>query len=123
MFQTNGVGKIKTNILCQVTIFFRKSCHLWVNVEKKWYSQKMSEIATQQSALALHAGQLRLYTHTQNVRDRNKTERTSTECWTAKAIHTYSEYPICMAFPRQQWSRERASMLRLHVDYLPCLDA
>ena len=36
MFQTEDAGKIKTRILCSVTIlsFFRKSCYLWDNVEK-----------------------------------------------------------------------------------------
>ena len=33
MFQTKVVEKIKTHILCSVTLF-RKSCRLWVNVEK-----------------------------------------------------------------------------------------
>ena len=34
MFQTKVVEKIKTHILCPVT-FFRKSCRLWDNLEKK----------------------------------------------------------------------------------------
>jgi hypothetical protein len=33
MFQTKVVEKIKTRILCSVSIF-RKSCRLWDNVEK-----------------------------------------------------------------------------------------
>jgi len=33
MFQTKAVDKIKTNISCSVT-FFWKSCHLWDSVEK-----------------------------------------------------------------------------------------
>jgi hypothetical protein len=33
MFQGKVVEKLKTHILCSVT-FFRKSCHLWDNVEK-----------------------------------------------------------------------------------------
>jgi len=33
MFQTKVVEKIKTHILCSVTVF-RKSCRLWDNVEK-----------------------------------------------------------------------------------------
>ena len=28
------VVKIKTHILCSISFFFRKSCHLWYNVEK-----------------------------------------------------------------------------------------
>jgi hypothetical protein len=36
MFQTNLLEKIKTHILCSVTVFFffGKSCRLWDNVEK-----------------------------------------------------------------------------------------
>jgi hypothetical protein len=46
---------------------------------------------------------------------------------TAHALHTldratyiHSEYVIIIAFPRQQWSRERASVLRLCVHWLSC---
>jgi len=39
-----------------------------------------------------------------------------TACWITKATHTHththSEYVIVIAFARQQWLRERASMLR-----------
>ena len=38
-----------------------------------------------------------------------------------KATGTQSEYVILIAFPRQQWLSERASMLRLHVPCLSCL--
>jgi len=34
MFQTKFVEKIKTHILYSITLFFRKSCLLWNNVEK-----------------------------------------------------------------------------------------
>ena len=34
-------------------------------------------------------------------------------CWISKSVHTHSEYVIIIAlFPRQQWLRERLSMLR-----------
>ena len=36
-------------------------------------------------------------------------------CWITKATDTHSEYVILIAFPRQQWLRERASMLLLYV--------
>jgi hypothetical protein len=42
-------------------------------------------------------------------------------CWIAKAKDIHSEFVILTAFPRQQWLRERASMLRLHVHCLSCL--
>jgi hypothetical protein len=41
-------------------------------------------------------------------------------CWIIKTTDTYSEYVICIAFLRQQWLRERASILRLYVHYLSC---
>jgi hypothetical protein len=45
-------------------------------------------------------------------------------CWVTKAIDTHSEYVIGMliAFPRQQWLRERAWMSRLYVQCLCCFD-
>jgi len=33
-------------------------------------------------------------------------------CWITKVTGTHSEYVIRIAFLRQQWLRERASMLR-----------
>jgi hypothetical protein len=41
-------------------------------------------------------------------------------CWITKATDTHSEYVILIAFQRQQWLRERASMLRLYVHCLSC---
>jgi hypothetical protein len=39
-------------------------------------------------------------------------------CWIPKVIETHSEYVIRIAFPRQQWLRERASNLRSYVHRL-----
>jgi len=41
------------------------------------------------------------------------------EYWIPKATDTHSEYVTLIAFPRQQWLRERASMLR--YTYFACL--
>jgi len=38
--------------------------------------------------------------------------------WITKAIRTHLEYVLLNAFPRQQWLRERDSILRLHVHCL-----
>jgi hypothetical protein len=51
--------------------------------------------------------------------DDNIIERMPFACWITKATDTHSEYVILISFPRQQWLRERASMLRLRV-YCPC---
>ena len=34
-------------------------------------------------------------------------------CWIIKTTNTNPEYAILIAFPRQEWLRERSSMLRL----------
>jgi hypothetical protein len=43
-------------------------------------------------------------------------------CWITKATDTHSEYVILIAFPVQQWLRERASVLRYtYIASLVCL--
>jgi hypothetical protein len=42
-----------------------------------------------------------------------------TALWITKATDTPSEYVILIAFPLQQWLRERASLLR--YTYIACL--
>ena len=46
------------------------------------------------------------------VTDDNITRGTRTERWVHKATNTLSEYVQLTAFPRQQWQRERAWILR-----------
>jgi hypothetical protein len=36
-------------------------------------------------------------------------------CWIAKAADTHSEYVIFIAYPRQQWLRERAPVYVTHT--------
>jgi formylmethanofuran dehydrogenase subunit E-like metal-binding protein len=50
--------------------------------------------------------------------DDNTIRRMRFACWIAKATDTHSEYVILIVFTRQQWLRERASMLRLYVHCL-----
>ena len=78
------VERIKTHILCSVTVF-RKSCRLWENVGKRG-----------------KAGQ---------ATDGNTTRRMRFACWLTKATDTHYEYAILIASPRHQWLRERASGL------------
>ena len=92
MFQTKVVQKIKTHILCSIT-FSRKSCRLWDNVEK--------------------------YGTARQATDDNIIRRMRFACWITKATDTHSECVILIAFPRQQWLRERSSMLR--CTYTACL--
>jgi hypothetical protein len=86
VFQTKVVEKIKRHTLSSITFLFRKSCHLWDNVAK--YGR---------------AGQ---------ATDDNRIRRMRVACWVTKAADTRSEYVIHIAFPRQQWLRERASIFR-----------
>jgi hypothetical protein len=41
-------------------------------------------------------------------------------CWITNATDTHSEYVILIAFALLQSLRERASMIRLYVHFLPC---
>jgi hypothetical protein len=91
MFGTKVVEKIKTQILCSIT-FFRKSCRLRYNVEK--------------------------YGRARQATDDNITRFMCIACWITKATNTHSEYVIIIAFPRQKWLRERASVLR--YTYIAC---
>jgi hypothetical protein len=40
------------------------------------------------------------------------TRRMRVAFWITKATYTHPEYAIFIAFPRQQWLRERPSLLR-----------
>jgi hypothetical protein len=44
--------------------------------------------------------------------DGNIIQRMRFACWITKDTGTHPEYVILIAFPRQQWLRERASGLR-----------
>jgi hypothetical protein len=51
--------------------------------------------------------------------DDNIIRRMHFACWIAKATDIHSEYVIFIAFARQQWLRERASMLcYAYISYL-----
>jgi hypothetical protein len=51
--------------------------------------------------------------------DDNIIQRMRFACWVTKATDTHSEYVILIVLPRQQWLRERVSMLRYM--YIACL--
>ena len=52
--------------------------------------------------------------------DDNTIRRMRIACWITKATDTHSEYVILIAFPLQQWLRERALMLRCTYICLSC---
>jgi hypothetical protein len=90
MFQTKIVEEVKTHILCSGTVF-RKSRGFWDNMENFCRAGQATAIWCTRIA-----------------------------CWIPKDIDTHSEYVILIAFPLQQWLRERASVLRLYVHSLSC---
>ena len=51
--------------------------------------------------------------------DDDTTRRMRFACWKTKSTNTHSEHVTLIAFPRQQWLRERASVLR--YTYIACL--
>ena len=85
MFQTTVVEKIKTHILCSVT-FFRKSRRLRDNVEK--------------------------FCRAWQATDDNTIQHMRIACWIPKATNTHSEYVTYPPPLLQQYSHERASILR-----------
>jgi hypothetical protein len=52
------------------------------------------------------------YGRVRQATDDNIIRRMSFACWITKATDTHSEYVTFIAFQRQQWLRERASILR-----------
>ena len=93
MFRTKVVDEIQTNILHSVTSFFSENRVVYEIMWKK-------------------CGTVRQATDGSIIR------RVRVAYWIPKATNTLSVYVILISSPRQQWLRERASMLRL---YLHCL--
>jgi hypothetical protein len=59
------------------------------------------------------------YDTARQATDDNIIRRMRFACWVTKATNTHSEYVILIAFLRQQWLHERASVLR--YTYIACL--
>jgi hypothetical protein len=95
MFQTKVAEKNKTLFYVQYLFFFSEN--------RAVYEIMWKEYGT--------AGQ---------STDDNIIRRIRIACWIIKAIQTHTEYVTLIAFPRQQWLRERASILRLCVYFLSC---
>jgi hypothetical protein len=58
------------------------------------------------------------YGKARQATDDNIIRRMRFACSVTKATHTHSEYITLIAFPRQQWLRERASVVR--YAYITC---
>jgi hypothetical protein len=81
MFQAKFVEKIKTYILCSITVL-KKLCCLWDNVER------CCRVMRSMIVWRVHIA-----------------------CWIPKATSTPSEYVLLIAFPLQQWLHECTSTL------------
>jgi len=91
MFKTKFVQKIKTHILCSVTFF----------PENRAFYEIMWEHIIEWGKAQMAIWRMRI-------------------AWCIpKATITHSEYVILIAFPLQQWLRERASLLC--YTYITCL--
>jgi hypothetical protein len=84
MFQTEVVHKIKTRVLCSIT-FFPENCAVYEIMWKK-------------------------YGRGTQATDDNITRRMRFACWVTRDTDTRPEYVILVAFPRQYWLHERASI-------------
>ena len=102
MFRLNVVEEIEKHILCSIT-FFRKSCNLWANVEKFGGATDVTDDNIRVMHFACWV--------TKATRERTRQH--------ASALSHTQKYVILVAFPRQQWFLEGASMLR--YTYIACL--
>jgi hypothetical protein len=83
MFQTKVAEKIKTHILCSITLFQNRAvCEImWKNI-----------VEPDRPPMTIW--------------------RMRIPCWIPKTTNTHSEYVIIIDFLLQKWLQERASMLR-----------
>jgi hypothetical protein len=56
------------------------------------------------------------YCTARQAKDANIIRRMRIPCWITETTDRYSEYVKAIAFARQKWLRERASMVCLYVD-------
>ena len=114
MRHTKFIQKIRIHVLCSVT-FFRKTWLLWDNVEKYGGARG----GGWSYGGALRAGLLRLHARKHKPRPiptpTNTRAYTHTHSPTRALMHVHThiqKYIILIAFPLQQWLRERALILR-----------
>jgi hypothetical protein len=111
VFQTKLTEKMKTHILCSIT-FFRKSCPLCDNVEKYGAAREVTDdniIRHMHFACCISKA----------TRPRTHAPRARARAHTHAHTHTHTKkYVMRIAFPRQQWFRERDSMLRHTLSHL-----
>ena len=85
MFHTNVAEKIKTHILCSVTLFFFENCAIYEIMWKNFAERGRPQMRVLRMRVA---------------------------CWIPKATNTYSDYVILIASPLQKLLHEHSSLLR-----------
>jgi hypothetical protein len=96
--------------------FFSENRTVYEIMSKNTVETEGPRMTSQYGAYAMRTGLARLY-----ARMRMHTPKrsgTHMHARTPKHTHT-SQYVILIAFPQQQWFRERATML-LHIKYIAC---
>jgi hypothetical protein len=86
------VEKTNRHISYSVTLYFRKTCCLWYNMEKFCRTKQDTDYIKQ---------------------------RMLCSCWITKATNAHSEYVILITFPQQQWLHECTTMLSYR--YTACI--
>ena len=114
MFQADVVEKIKTHTLCLITIFRSRTLYeiMWTNIVEQGRPQIMWTNIVEQDRPQI------MWT---NIVEQDRPQMTiwpmRIACWIPKITDMLSQYVTLIAFPRQQWFRERASIR----SYLQCL--
>ena len=117
MFWTEVVEKMKTHILCSIT-FFRKSHRIWYNVKYVVETGRATNDVTIWRIRVACSISKAICTYGRAHAHDPRYPHAHTHARTRKHAHT-DQYVILIAFPQQQFIRERASMLR--YTYIACL--
>ena len=99
---------MKTHIVCPIT-FFTENRTVYEIISKNTMKTKGLRMTSQYGAYALRVGLARLYA----LIRMHTSKRPVTHMHARTSNHTHTDqYEIRIAFPEQQWFRERASVLR-----------
>jgi hypothetical protein len=102
MFQTKVVEKIKTHILCSITLLLLLFIYLFLFY---FENRTVYELMWNNNEAPRHVPIWCM----------------SFACWITKATNTQQEDMVLTAFPLPQWLCERVSVLCLYIHCLSCL--
>jgi hypothetical protein len=116
MFQIKFVQKIKTYILRSVTFFSPENRAIYEIMSKNVMEPERPQMTTWRRVACWISEATRAQVHTCAC---ILTPTHARACTRPRARTCAQKYSILIAFPRQQWLRERGSMLR--YTYIACL--